>query len=666
MMLARQKAMLATVVAISLIITLTTVAYIAAADRVGREHLAPQISQAFADLIQIELTQQRDDMVLRSVIERMTQHYQISEVALYNPHNQRLLHSYNHDHNPGLPPQLTDSYQQPWLKLYRINRQSDSNLSETFTLAIVSQVSLPSFFLLDTVTTSLFVVSFSALIVFLLYLTIRKWQRQPYRELLAEVHKHNHKNNDKSAGEKSNKDEPIHIQTQDPDIQPLVHALNDLFWLRDQRHLHLKSAHQQAESARLRATRLSDETRMMNDNLAKEVSVRRGIEVQLKNTQLLLDSILNAMPSAIFALDKQLRVVQCNQQAGFWLQTDSSQLIGRPLYQLIPELEQQPLLTHSDTRRTKDDHNKIERVQLNNLTPAIIADVQLFLMENDQQAHYVIRIDDISQRQRMEEIMVQTEKMMSVGGLAAGMAHEINNPLGAMLQNLQNIRRRLLTDLPANQRIADELGLEPQQIASYAQRRDIDKLLDNIQDAGERAARIIRSMLQFARNDHLQKSWVNVRELVDTTLTIAATDVDLKQSQLHKQVADNLPDVYCVPSEIEQVLLNLIKNAQQAIDKQTQFSTEQTVSSDIRIHASLNEEYVCIAVEDNGPGIPAEVAAHIFEPFYTTKDVGEGTGLGLSVSYFIITAHHQGKLIYQPLENAEQSSGSRFEIQLPL
>lgn len=663
MMLARQKAMLATIMAISIIIGLTTMAYIAAADRVGREHLAPQISRAFADLIQIELTQQRDDMVLRSMIERMAQHYQISEVALYNPDHQRLLRSHNHDHSPALPAQLTDDYQQPWLTLYRINRQNDNPPSEIFTLAIVSQVSLPAFFLLDTVTTSLFIVSLSTLIIFLLYLTIRKWQRQPYRELLTEIHKHNH--NEKPADEKNNKNEPIHIQTQDPDLQPLAHALNDVFWLHDQRHLHLKNAHQQAESARLRATRLSDETRTMNDNLAKEVSVRRGIEVQLKNTQLLLDSILNAMPSAIFALDTQRRVVQCNQQAGDWLQTAPSQLIGRPLDQLIPELEHQPLLTRPETRCIESDHKKIERLQLNSLTPTIIADVQLFLMDNDQQAHCVVRIDDISQRQRMEEIMVQTEKMMSVGGLAAGMAHEINNPLGAMLQNLQNIRRRLLLDLPANQRIADELKLEPQQIASYIQRRDIDKLLDHSQDAGERAAHIVRSMLQFARNDHLQKSRVNIRELIDTTLTIAATDVDLKSSQLHKQIADHLPDVDCVPSEIEQVLLNLIKNAQQAIDQQTQLRPDKIAPPNITIYAYVKAGYACIAVEDNGPGITAEVAAHIFEPFYTTKDVGEGTGLGLSVSYFIITAHHQGKLIYQPIENADKSSGSRFEVHLP-
>ena len=117
----------------------------------------------------------------------------------------------------------------------------------------------------------------------------------------------------------------ITLKLRDPDLHPLIEALNDLFWRRNQRTQHLKTAHQQAEHARLRATRLSTETRQMNENLAKEVSVRRSIEVQLKNTQTLLDGILNAMPTALFALDSRNRIVQCNEQAGDWLNMEYSQ-----------------------------------------------------------------------------------------------------------------------------------------------------------------------------------------------------------------------------------------------------------------------------------------------------------------------------------------------------
>jgi len=651
-MLARQKAMLATVLATVLIIALTTLAYIAAADRVGRKHLAPEISDTFSDLIQIELLQRQDEHTLRMMLNNMAQHYQVNEIALYNENYERILHSYSSDHRPQLKPALDENTLPPYITTYRIDSTPAEQKTTQFTLAIVSELSLPTFFFLDTLTTTLFVVSASALIIFFLYLVIRHWQRQPYRELLNEVQNNHNKNSS---------EENIQLNSQDPDTEELIQALNDLFWLRDQRTQHLKNAHNQAESARLRATRLSDETRVTNENLAREISVRRGIEVQLKNMQSLLDGILNAMPSAIFAVDHQLRVVQGNQQAGDWLTTEPNQLVGRHLLQLLPELEHQSLLDNTNLKQPE----KTERLSFTSFSPSIIADLLVYPLPDDQQAHLVIRIDDVTQRQRMEEIMVQTEKMMSVGGLAAGMAHEINNPLGAILQNIQNIRRRLSTELNANQQAAEALSIPVEKIGQYVEQRGVNQFLDHIQSAGERAANIIASMLRFSRNDHLQKRETDIAELIDTTLTVAGTDTELKQTQPVTDIASNLPAVICVPSEIEQVLLNLIKNAKQALDSFATETNDKNWQASILIQATAHDDYVCIAVEDNGPGVPAEAVSHIFEPFYTTKEVGEGTGLGLSVSYFIITAHHNGKLVHKTSGLSANAPGSRFEIWLP-
>lgn len=116
----------------------------------------------------------------------------------------------------------------------------------------------------------------------------------------------------------------------------------------------------------------------------------------------------------------------------------------------------------------------------------------------------VIRIDDITQRLSLEEMMVQSEKMLSVGGLAAGMAHEINNPLGAILHNVQNIRRRLSSDLPRNQEQAEELGIDLATINRYLDSREVPQLLDGIQQAGARAAKIVTHMLSFSRRSNRQ------------------------------------------------------------------------------------------------------------------------------------------------------------------
>lgn len=644
MMLARQKAMVATMVVCATVVCMSTLAYIFAAERVNRSHVAPTVSDTLAQIIEGQLAAQPDDLfTVQSSLHRMTQHYQIDEVALYDSLGKRLAHSSAGQKEARLATELDNIQPGTDGRQYRL-----MSGSEDFVLLIRNQMALPEFFYLDTLTTSLVITALSALLVFILYLYTRRWQQRPYEHLLEDIHE---------AAERKD-DGRITLKLRDPDLKPLIEALNDLFWRRNQRHQHLKTAHQQAEHARLRATRLSTETRQMNEDLAKEVSVRRSVEVQLKNTQTLLDGILNAMPSALFALDSRNRIVQCNQQAGDWLDKEYPQLIGLPLTQLIPELAPLTLLPASPAERPR--MNKHERIEVKFAHDTITTDILIYPLPSSQQARLVVRIDDVSQRQRMEEIMVQTEKMMTVGGLAAGMAHEINNPLGAILQNLQNARRRLDPTLPANQRMADELELNLELMSEYLQQRGIQTFFAHIQEAGERAAGIVANMLQFSRNDHLQKRDISLAELVETTLNIAHSDLELRHIAVDLGPEPEQCFIHCVPSEIEQVLLNLLRNAQQALSDY-QAKAPEGWHPRVQIHGRAVAGEVCLAITDNGPGIPDDIVPHIFEPFYTTKEVGQGTGLGLSVSYFIITAHHQGRLSYRPGAHG----GACFELWLP-
>jgi PAS domain S-box-containing protein len=271
-------------------------------------------------------------------------------------------------------------------------------------------------------------------------------------------------------------------------------------------------------------------------------------------------------------------------------------------------------------------------------------------------------VRDITEMKLVQQTMVQTEKMLSLGGLAAGMAHEINNPLGIIVQSAQGVQRRFDPALAANRDEARALGLDMEAIQEYLHRRNISRYLDGITDAGQRAADIVRHMLNFSRRSDSGIVDQDVAALVRQALAMAEKDYDLKKKYDFRQIAvrlalsEALPAVPCIPSEIEQVLLNLLRNAAQAM------SEAGTPHPAITVRTAREGAEALIEVEDNGPGIPDAQINRVFEPFYTTKKVGEGTGLGLSVSYFIVTTTHRGSLSVA----SEPGRGTRFSIRLPL
>jgi len=269
--------------------------------------------------------------------------------------------------------------------------------------------------------------------------------------------------------------------------------------------------------------------------------------------------------------------------------------------------------------------------------------------------------NEINERIKMEEMIIQSEKMMSIGGLAAGMAHEINNPLGAMVQNTQNIVRRLSPTLPANQKAALSCNTDMETISQYITSRQIDDFLEGIRSSGAQASAIITRMLNFSRRSDEQMDRVDITQLIEKTIALAAHDYDLKKKYDFRNIdikrifENNLPMILCDPTEIQQVILNLLKNAAQAMMKYSEKPT-------IHLSISKQDDHIIISIEDNGPGIKKSIRNRVFEPFFTTKSVGVGTGLGLSISYFIITSHHKGSISV----DASKSGGGKFVIRLPI
>jgi len=260
-------------------------------------------------------------------------------------------------------------------------------------------------------------------------------------------------------------------------------------------------------------------------------------------------------------------------------------------------------------------------------------------------------------------MMVQTEKMMSVGGLAAGMAHEINNPLSGVLQSSQNIQRRLSTDLEPNRRTAQALGVDLERMHRYLDERGILGFVDAIQQSASRATRIVADMLAYSRGSSTDFQPVRVVDMLESVVRLAASDYDLKKKYDFKQIEivrdfdPELDTLVCDHTEIEQVLLNLIKNAAQAMA-----GSGARPSQRIILRTRREEEYARIEIQDNGPGMDTQTQRRIFEPFFTTKAAGVGTGLGLSVSYFIVTEQHRGTIDV----TSNPGEGTCFTIRLPL
>jgi signal transduction histidine kinase len=305
-----------------------------------------------------------------------------------------------------------------------------------------------------------------------------------------------------------------------------------------------------------------------------------------------------------------------------------------------------------------------ERVPLKFVDEERIYDVVLYPLTLTGAEGAVIRIDDSTERLRMEEMMIQTEKMMSVGGLAAGMAHEINNPLGIIVQSAQNLLRRVSPDLRKNIESAEQAGISLAAVNTYLQNRGIFQFLDDINNAGKRAATIVSNMLNFSRRTESEHNPVHMGDLLRRSVELAANDYDLKKKYDFRHIDivwdldPTLPEVPCVETKIEQVLLNLLKNAAQAIG--IDGCSEDLPKIICRTYQK--EQFAVIEIIDNGPGMEESVRRRVFEPFFTTKEVGTGTGLGLSVSYFIITDNHHGEIECE----STLGKGTSFIIRLPL
>jgi signal transduction histidine kinase len=270
---------------------------------------------------------------------------------------------------------------------------------------------------------------------------------------------------------------------------------------------------------------------------------------------------------------------------------------------------------------------------------------------------------EIDERKQLESQLVQSEKLASLGQLAAGVAHEINNPIGFISSNLGTLDgyfKQLQTMLDAYREaeavitsgeVLERLGQLREKVELEFLREDIPLLIKESKDGINRVGQIVKDLKDFSRVDSNQEwQWTNLQQGIESTLNIVANELKYKADVVKEY--QTLPDIECLPSQINQVIMNLIVNASQAMGPER---------GTITLRTGLEGETVSIEVADTGSGIEPECLQKIFDPFYTTKPVGQGTGLGLSLSYGIVKKH-RGDISVR----SEVGVGTTFRVELPV
>ncbi len=305
-----------------------------------------------------------------------------------------------------------------------------------------------------------------------------------------------------------------------------------------------------------------------NKELKAQISRNERTAEKLAKARGYLVNVVNAISSSLISVDCTGKIFDLNREARKMTGVASREARGKTIEEVLPFYKE----LSEDVNRSMDSGEPVEktRVPIHIDEEAHVMNVGVYPLTGNGTRGAVVRIDDVTERARIDEMMIQSEKMLSIGGLAAGMAHEINNPLAGIIQNIQLVKSRVAKDIPKNRRAAEECGASLDTIKAYMGKREVFQMIDSIMECGERARKIVANMLGFSQKSEGRTTRVDPCDLLDNTIELVGNDYDLKnkfdfrQIEILREYEPDIPHVSCQRSKIQQVILNILTNGAHA------------------------------------------------------------------------------------------------------
>jgi PAS domain S-box-containing protein len=374
-------------------------------------------------------------------------------------------------------------------------------------------------------------------------------------------------------------------------------------------------------------------------DLNREILERKRVEKELKKAQSLVSNIIDSMPSALIGLDSDGKVTHWNSSAEGMTGISGSEAFGRLISELMP-LEEGEIKNIFEAMKSGETRYDSGMVRLDK-GQTIIEDITIYPLNSESVQGAVIRIDDVTERTLLEEKLVHSQKMDAIGQLAGGVAHDFNNML-AGISGAASLLKPICADVDK-----------------------ADSFIDLILEASERASDLTAKLLAFGRKGGLDTSSIDIREVLDETLSLLERTID-KSIHILREGSLEHPFIMGNFTAVQNSLMNLAINASHAMDgggSLTFSVTNRYLDHEFCLLSPFElspGEFIGLRVEDTGCGIPQEHLDRIFDPFFTTKEKGKGTGLGLA-SVYAAVRDHGGAIQVE----SHMGKGTAFTLYLP-